>query len=164
MDLKHFPDFYRSNVQRIYRFLYFRVRNEKEIAQDLTQDVFLKAFAAFDSYDPEVSQSSWIFTIARNHLINYVQKQRPGVSLEEIEQTMWDKSSGIESESSRFDTGRLLVALQQLPEDDRRLVEMKHLEGWSYDEIAKIQGKNVGALRVQSHRALKALQKILKHR
>ena len=164
MELRHFPGFYRSNVKRIYRFVYYRVRGSKEVAEDLTQDIFLKAFAAFGTFDPEISESSWLFTIARNHIINHIQKQRPGTSLDEIENTVWDREPWDERMAARHDHGRMLDALHQLPEDDRELVRMRHLEGWSYDELAETTGKNTGALRVQVHRALKELRRILKQK
>lgn len=164
MDAKHFPEFYRSNVKRIYRFLYFRVKGNKDVAEDLTQDVFLKALKAFESYDPKVSESSWLYTIARNHLINYVQKERPGASLEEIENTVWDREQWDDKLASNYDQGRLLKAIEKLPFDDRKIVQLKYIEGWSYEEIAPIIGKNAVALRVQSFRALKTLKKILKQK
>ncbi len=164
MDLKHFPDFYRVNVQRIHRFIYFRVRGDTDVAEDLTQDVFLKAFAAFESYDPNISSSSWIFTIARNHVINYMQKQHPGTSLDEIENTIWDRIPWDKKMESRHDQKRLMEALRQLPEQDREIVRLKHIEGWTFNEIAEKMGKNAGALRVQSHRALRALRKIMKQK
>jgi len=164
MDAKHFPEFYRSNVKRIYRFLYFRVKGNREVAEDLTQDVFVKALKAFESYDPKVSESSWLYTIARNHLINYVQKERPGTGLDEIENTMWDREPWDEKMSSKHDVARLMEAIQLLPDDDRKLVHLKYIEGWSYEEISPILGKNAVALRVQSFRALKALKHILKQK
>lgn len=164
MDAKHFPDFYRKNVKRIYRFLYFRVKGNKEVAEDLTQDVFMKAFKAFESYDPAVSESSWLYTIARNHLINYVQKERPGASLEEIENTVWDREPWDDKMASKHDHGRLSEAIKLLPSDDQKIVQLKYIEGWSYEEIAPIIGKNAVALRVQSFRALKALKAILKQK
>jgi RNA polymerase sigma-70 factor, ECF subfamily len=163
MDLKHFPDFYQANVKRVYRYFFYRLRGNEETAQDLTQDVFMKALKAFDRYDPEISQASWIFTISRNHLINFVQKERPGVPLEDIEDSWWDRIDGIEKMALKNDEKRLLSAIKQLPEDDADLVRLKHLEGWTFDEIAQVKGKNSGALRVQAHRALKNLKKILKH-
>lgn len=164
MDRNHFPAFYRENAKRIYRFLYFRVSGKKEVAEDLTQDVFLKALAAFESYDPDISQASWIFTIARNHLINYLEKQRAGISLEEIENTWWDRVDWGEKAAQKYDAKRLLEALNRLPLADAELVRLKHLEGWSYEEIALQAGKKAGALRVQGHRALKALKKLLKQK
>lgn len=162
MERKHFPEFYRTNVKRVYRFLYYRVGGNKEVAEDLTQDVFLKALNAFDRYDPAVSESSWIYTIARNHLINHVQKQHPGVELEAIENTDWDKVDWGERLSASHDEKRLLEAISKLPEEDGEIVRLKYLEGWPYEDIAEKLGKTSGALRVQAHRALKELKAILK--
>lgn len=162
MERKHFPEFYRTNVKRVYRFLYYRVGGDKEVAEDLTQDVFLKALNAFDRYDPAVSESSWIYTIARNHLINHVQKQHPGVELETIENTDWDKVDWAERLSASHDEKRLLQAISKLPGEDAEIVRLKYLEGWPYEDIAEKLGKTAGALRVQAHRTLKELKKILK--
>lgn len=164
MERKHFPAFYQDNVKRVYSFLYFRVGGNKALAEDLTQDVFLKALNAFESYDPSISTSSWIFTIARNHLINQLQKTRPSVDLDEIENTIWDAEDWTDKLALNYDQKRLWSAIQQLPDEDATLVRLKHLEGWSYDDIAEKVGKNAGALRVQSYRALKALRKILKQK
>ena len=164
MDSKHFPEFYRLNMKRVYRFLFYRVGGSKETAEDLTQDVFLKAFGAFEKYDPEISKSSWIFTIARNHLINHIAKQRPGVDLEGIENTIWDSVDWAEKLALRNDQKRLMAAIEQLSSDDAELVRLKYLEGWPYEEIAQKMQKNASALRVQAFRALKALRKILKQK
>lgn len=151
-------------MQRIYRFLYYRVGGKKELAQDLTQDVFLKAFEAFERYDENISQSSWIYTIARNHLINQLAKIRPNTSLEEIENTLWDKDDWVARAELNYDEKRLIEALKQLPKEDAALLQKKHLEGWAYEEIAEELHKTEVALRVQSHRAMKELRKILKQR
>jgi len=164
MELKYFPEFYRTNVKRIYRFVFFRVKGNKEQSEDFTQDIFLKAYSAFESFDPAVSKSSWIYTIARNHLINQAQKDRPGTSLEEIEDTLWDREAWDEKMASKHDHQRMLASLSALPEEDRKIVRLKYLEGWSYDEIAEIMSKSAGALRVQAHRSLKALKAILKQK
>ncbi len=162
MDQKHFPKFYHENVKRIYRFIYFRCGGNKEVSEDLTQDVFVKALNAFGSYDPKISASSWIFTIARNHLINYMEKQRPGVALEDIEQTWWDRMNWDQKAERSYDVKEMMKAIERLPKAEAELVRYKYLDGYSYDEIAQMTGKTVGSLRVQSHRTIKNLKKILK--
>ena len=164
MDVKHFPEFYKKNIKRVYQYLYYRIGGSKERAEDLTHDVFLKAFKAFESFDPAISQSSWLYTIARNHLINQVQKDRPSVDLDEIENTIWDKADWPEKLALRYDERRLWTAMQALEHEDREIVRLKHLEGWSFDEIAEKLKKTPGALRVQSSRALKKLRTILKQK
>lgn len=164
MDKQHFPQFYRAHIKQVYKFLLFRLGGRKAMAEDLTQDVFIKALNAFESYDPEKGESAWILTIARNHLINTLQKEREQISLEEIEQTMAETTGLAEKMAISYDEQRVLAAIAQLPEEDANIVRLKHLEGWSYEEIAKLSKKTAGALRIQSHRALKALQAILKRK
>lgn len=164
MDRRHFTDFYNTNVKRVYRFIYFRVGGKKELAEDLTQDVFLKALQAFESYDPNISQTSWILTIARNHLINQLEKIRPQVNLDDVENVLPDAFNLMEHAALRQDEARLVQAIESLGKEDADLVRLKYLEGWQYSEIAEIVGKTSGTLRVQAHRALKNLKKILKHK
>jgi RNA polymerase sigma-70 factor (ECF subfamily) len=164
MERRHFTAFYRANIKRVYRYIYFRVGGKKELAEDLTQDVFLKALQAFESYDPAISQTSWILTIARNHLINQLEKMRPQVSLEEVENVLSGSLDLFEDACLRHDEKRLLQAIQTLEEDDASLIRLKYLEGWQYEEIAEITGKTSGTLRVQAHRALKQLKKALKQK
>jgi len=134
------------------------------MAEDLTQGVFMKALGAFESYDPEISASAWIFTIARNHLINSLQKEKGNVPLEDIEQTLWDRVDLSDRMALSFDEKRLFEALSQIPADDAEIIRLKHLEGWEYEDIAQIKGKTSGALRIQVHRALKSLKAILKQK
>lgn len=162
MDSKHFTAFYQKHVKRVYRFLYYRVGGKKEFAEDMTQDVFMKALNAFDRYDPALSDTSWIITIARNHLINSLQKERPSVNIEEVESIAWEKGEAFRTMSRTHERLRLLDAMTHLPVEDARLVRMKHLEGWSYEDLAVELGKNAGTLRVQAHRALKAMKAHLK--
>jgi RNA polymerase sigma-70 factor (ECF subfamily) len=164
MDQREFPAFYRKNVERIYRFIYYRVGGKKELAQDLTQDVFLKAFEAFDRYDETLSVSSWIYTIARNHLINQMAKTRPTVDLEAIEETLPLEEDWAAQTELRDDERRLLAAIRTLPKEEAELIQRKYLEGWSFDEISEEVGKKPGALRVQAHRILKKLRKDMKQR
>ena len=163
MEKSRFTQFYRANVTRIYKFVYFRVNGCKELAQDLTQDIFIKVFEAFDRYDPLISQSSWLFTIARNHLINQHAKTRPGVSLEDVEGTLWASQDFRQRFARNFDERKLMEAIAKLSAEDAQLVRMKYLEGWPFEDLAEMLGKSSGALRVQATRALKKLRSLLKN-
>jgi len=137
---------------------------DKQQAEDLTQDVFLKALRAFEDYDPSISQVSWILTIARNHLINYLEKNRQHICLEEVENVLPDCLDVFERMNLKHDENRLLEALKSLPVEDALIVRLKYLEGWPYDDIAVKTGKTCGCLRVQAYRALKTLRRILKQK
>ncbi len=163
MHKRHFAKFYETYVDRIYKFVFYRVGGNKALAQDLTQDVFLKAFEAFDRYDPTVSEVSWLYTIARNHLINTHAKTRPGVDLEEVEGTKWVSQDFRQVFASRHDEQKLLAAINQLSAEEAKLVRMKYLEGWTFDDLEEVFDKKSGALRVQATRALKKLKALLKN-
>lgn len=161
MDAKHFPAFYKRHVKKIYRFLYYRTGGNREWAEDLTQDVFLKALKSFDAYDPARGASAWIYTIARNHLINELAKQKPAIPLEEIENAVesggrWD--AGVEQRDAER---RMLDALGTLSPDEHALIRRKYLEGWSFRELADAMETTSGALRVKAARAMKKLRNTL---
>lgn len=158
MDKGDFPSFYREHMSRIHRFVYFRVGGRRDIAEDLTQDIFLKAYEAFERYDPTISKTSWIFTIARNTVINFYAKERPGVMLEEIEDSAWVAIDARERYATNHEEARLLEAFHTLEKDEAQLLRMKYLEGWSFEELADVFGKQAGTLRVQAMRALRKLR------
>lgn len=162
MDTRAFEVFYDAHVKKVYRFIFYRVGGRTEVAQDLTQEIFLKAFQAFDRYDPSKSRSAWIYTIARNHLINYQAKERPETGSEEVDDSLLASEDGRERCTRNLEERRLLEAITALEEEDARLLRMKYLEGWGFDELADIFGKTSGALRVQAGRLLKQLRQILK--
>ncbi len=161
MDKRHFTQFYHTYVTRIYKFVFYRVGGNKALAEDVTQDVFLKAFEAFDRYDPSLGRVAWLYTIARHHLINVLAKMRPQVNLEDVIDST-HISDMQDRVLEREDERQLFTALSALSPDDAKLVRMKYLEGWSFDDLAEIFGKSSGSLRVQALRAMRRLKTQLK--
>lgn len=150
-----FEAFYQAHIDQVFRFIYFRVSLRRELAEDLTSEIFIKALAHFDRYDPNQSQHAWIMTIARNHLYNYFRDRKQDVDLEEVAFSLADRRS---AGPDLIDSEHLLVCLNRLTADERRLVEMKHLEGYRHQDIAQILGKSAGAVRVELHRVMKKLK------
>ncbi len=163
MAKQSFEAFYRANVKRIYAFVYFRVGCRKAVAEDLVQDIFLKAFEAYDRFDPSRGQSAWIYTIARNHVINAMTKERPQVDLEDVIDSHTVSEDGRERLVLKDDERRLLDAIDALPPEEASLVRMKYLEGWRFEDLTEVFGKASGALRVQASRALKKVKGELKN-
>jgi len=157
-----FEAFYRANIKRIYAFVFFRVGADKALAEDLVQDIFMKAFEAYDRYDPAISQSAWIYTISRNHLINEMAKRKPGVPIEEVEDSIFVSVDARERLAAKDEERRLLEGIGTLEKEDAKLIRMKYLEGWRYEELAEIFEKPPGTLRVQANRAIKKLRKKIK--
>ncbi|OGL74122.1 hypothetical protein A3E39_03010 [Candidatus Uhrbacteria bacterium RIFCSPHIGHO2_12_FULL_60_25] len=164
MDKRDFTKFYDKHFKAIYKFVYFRVGGSRETAEDYTHDVFLKAFEAFERYDPKISGAAWIYTIARNHVINQAAKSRPQTDIADVEDALGDDRDWVATMELRHDQHRLLNAIRCLQKDEAELVRMKYLEGWKFEEIAEVMGRSSGALRVQAGRVLKKLKALLKQK
>ncbi|MBU0530879.1 sigma-70 family RNA polymerase sigma factor [Patescibacteria group bacterium] len=156
MNQRKFEQFYRTNIDRIYRFVFFRVQSQ-EVAEDLTSEIFMKALKAFDRYDEEKSKAAWIYTIARNHIANYYRDKKDAIDIEEVAFSLMGEDGREEMEKSS-DRMLLAKALDELSLEERRLVTLKHLEGYSYKEMAEILDKSDAALKVATHRAMKKLK------
>lgn len=160
MKQAEFAKFYDQHVSRVYRFLFFRVNQNVEVAEDLTSEVFMKALKNFESFDPKRSESAWIMTIARNHLINYYRDRKETIDVDEV-------AFGLAGEDGRAavvaidDQAQVRRALAKINAKDRQLIELKYLQGYPYKEIAEIVGKSPGAVRVEAHRAMKKLKQVL---
>lgn len=160
-----FERFYRENVDRIHRYVFFRVGRNRDVTEDLVSEIFLKAFNAFGSYDPAVSRSAWIYRIAHNHLANYYRDKKETVDLEDIAPFAVGERG--QETMERQETRRFVTsALDRLPPEERRLVTMKYLEGYSYQDMAPILDKTASTLKVATFRAMKKLKTLcsaLKH-
>jgi RNA polymerase sigma-70 factor, ECF subfamily len=146
-------------VEKIYRYVYYSTQS-KDTSEDITQEVFLKAWSAIDSCrGREKTFSSWLFRIAHNLLIDRLRKYNRRVSFEI--QPMEDKidtSSGLEM---KFEQQDLMKAMDYLPENQRRVIILKFIEGMDNREIADILSKSEGAVRILQMRALDNLKKEL---
>lgn len=154
-----FERFYRENIDRIYRYVFFRVGRNVAVAEDLVSEIFMRAHKGFASYDPNVSRSAWIYRIAHNHLANYYRDRKATVDLEEIAPFAVGEH-GEETMIRREEELWLGKALGRLSGEERRLVTMKYLEGYGYEDMASILEKSAGTLKVATHRAMKKLKRI----
>lgn len=149
-----FKRFYQKHVDRVYRFVYYRVSMNRDVAEDLTSEIFMKALKAYVSYDPEKSESAWIHTIARNHLKNYYRDQK---HTDEIDDNIFGFDGNVKE--AEYDEIRELTGnLAKLEKKDREILEMKYIQGYKFKEIAGILGKTTGSVRVEAHRAIKKLK------
>lgn len=155
----NFERFYKENINRIHRYVFFRVGRNRDVAEDLVSEIFLKAFHAFASYDPAVSRSAWIYRIAHNHLANHYRDRKETVDLEDIAPVAIGED-GKETMLRRETQVNVEKALRELPKEERRLVTMKYLEGYSYQDMAPILEKTADALKVATFRAMKKLKVI----
>lgn len=146
--------------------LYWQIRKmvlSHDDANDILQDVFIKAWTNIENFRGESKLSTWLYRIAINESITFLNKKRnqSNVSLNE------DDSFLINTlETDTYfdgDEAQLLLqkALLTLPEKQRLVFQMKYFEDMKYDEISDILGTSVGALKASYHHAVKKVEKFL---
>lgn len=157
-----FSQFYAENIDRVYRFVFFRVGRNKELAEDLVSEIFMKALAHFGKYDPEQSKSAWLYTIARNHLANHFRDRHVEIDIEDLvlSPSHAREVQPLEQREAELEIER---ALGELSREDRQIVTMKHLEGYSYHEMAELLDRSADALKVATHRAVKKMKEIIQN-
>ncbi|HXV41808.1 MAG TPA: sigma-70 family RNA polymerase sigma factor [Anaerolineae bacterium] len=157
-----FAALYDVYVEQIYRFIFFRVSNE-QTAEDLTSQVFLKAWDNLGSYQIRgLPFRAWLFRIARNSIIDYYRTYKETTPLEPAALTQPDPSAEVdEVVDQRLQAEALRLALQRLTEDQRQVLTLRFIEGLSTEEVAQVMGKRQGAIRALQMRGLQALAQII---
>lgn len=154
-------EIYERHKQGIHRYVYYQV-SDAPLAEDLMQEVFLKAVEAIDSFEFRgISLSAWLYRIARNLIINHYRRQpeQKELTLDEcVAASEEDTSAAVEK---RFGQRELWKALGGLTELQREVIILKFIEGFSNSEVAHVMGKPEGAIKSLQHRALAALRRIL---
>jgi len=158
-DERAFSRLYEYYISPIFRFIYFRVKDYTE-AEDLTQIVFLRAWDALPNYlQKKTPFSSWLYTIAKNAIIDYWRKKKDWQISDLTQETIKDDKRPVDDlieEEEDFRTLRDAIGL--LTEDQQEVIILKFIEGLSNKEIAKIIGKKEEAIRQLQSRAIKALK------
>lgn len=152
-----FSAFYDANAKRVYDFIYHKTFH-RETARDLTHTVFLKAMERLDDLKPEeTSFPAWIFTVARNSVIDYYRTRHPSVSVEDV----WDLKSDQDVELDVLNRERYEILhrhLHALSPEKRELLVLRIWEDLSFAEIALIQGVTPGSCKMAFHRLIKQLR------
>jgi RNA polymerase sigma factor (sigma-70 family) len=142
-------------VEPVHRFLYSRVGN-REDAEDLTSEVFLKATRLLDRERPDASMAQWLFTVARTVLADHWRRYyRSGAPLPlDDERASAIPGSSTSSEPSAASAKLVEDVLAALPERYRRVLELRFLRGYSIQETARELGMTPENVKVTQHRAL----------
>ena len=124
-------------VDRYQRRLFnvaLRMLGDVQDAEDVTQTVFLNAFAKLDTYDPKYRFFSWIYRMSVNESLNALKRRKRSVTLEDLPIPAPEAAADRAAEAH----DRVEQALLSLKPNDRAVVVLRHLESLSYEEIAKV--------------------------
>lgn len=153
-------------VKQYSQQLYWQIRRmvlSHEDANDLLQNTFIKAWINIDYFRAEAKLSTWLYRIALNECLTFLNKQRAAgtVSLDAPEAATLQK---LESDPY-FSGDKAQMALQKalltLPEKQRMVFNLKYYQEMKYEQMSDIFGTSVGALKASYHHAVKKIEKIL---
>jgi RNA polymerase sigma-70 factor (ECF subfamily) len=145
---------FQENAAKIYAFIYAKVGN-RETAEDLTSQVFLKATRWLAEDRSADSIRSWLYTTARTCIVDHWREQGRSthVSLDDPEALLFCGTDGVEEVRRTRD--RALRVLSALPEREREVLRLRFLRGYSAAEIGTALGLSPGNVRVLQLRALR---------
>jgi RNA polymerase sigma-70 factor, ECF subfamily len=171
---------YRELIRRYERPIFallFRMVRDRELAEDLSQETFVKALNAIESYRPEFKFSSWIFKIANNAAIDHLRRREldtlslDGSPHAETPEAMQAtalqigarQESPLDAVEARELGGAIESAIGKLRPEYRSCILLRHVEGRAYEEIAEILDLPLGTVKTYIHRARHELRRALEH-
>jgi RNA polymerase sigma-70 factor (ECF subfamily) len=159
-DPEAFGQLYQLYIDRIGRYIYYKV-GEREEAEDLTEQVFLKAWESVQGFRGEPGAFPvWIFRLAHNLVIDYHRTHRQTTELHEF---IEDPHPLVDDQvGARLDNEMLQAAIARLTPEQQQVVILRFIQGMPHAQVAEILGKNEVAVRGIQYRAVVALQRILR--
>lgn len=166
-NVEAFGELYRGYYTSIYRYIFFRLRATED-AEDLTGQVFLNAWRSIGSFQAnQIPFQAWLYTIAHNLLANYYRhRQRHPETL--IDENTDGAADGgplpldpeVEFEK-KWRSKTLREAIMHLKEEQQQVIYLRFIERFDHSEVARILGKNEGAVRTIQFRALQVLRRLV---
>lgn len=162
-DAQAFASLYDRYFERVYRYVYYRVREEAE-AEDVTSEVFFRALRAMPRYEPRQPFLAWLYRIARNAVIDRARALRPRLSFDEAlahpdsGEHVLDPDVQVLATDRR---ARLRAAIKHLTAEQQEVVVLRFIDGLTTDEVGKIMSKRAATVRGLQFRALQSLRKYI---
>lgn len=165
---------YNKLVAKYDRPIFFHIRKmikEQEMVEDLVQEVFIKAFKNLETYSNEYAFSTWLYRIATNHTIDYLRKKKlQTFSINDPLKTK-DGEMEVQLPDNSFATDAPIIkherkiivqdAIENLPEKYRMVIQMRHMDELSYQEISDELDLPLGTVKAHIFRARELLYKAL---
>lgn len=160
MKYAEFESYYDQYKHKIYTYLYYRSGKNRERAEDLTSEVFMKALEKFHTYKTESSFQSWIYAVAHNHLVDFFRKNKQAtVDLKDVDNLLVSNEDTKSLLRKRVASEQVLEMIDHLSDKERELVLLRYQQQLSMKDIAEIVDEQETNVRVSIHRALAKLKK-----
>ncbi|APV44634.1 RNA polymerase sigma-70 factor, ECF subfamily [Dehalogenimonas formicexedens] len=161
-DPEAFGQLYEAYFEKIYRYVAIKIGNRTE-AEDLTQQVFVNALESICSYKMrEVPFSAWLYRIAHNQVVDTLRKRsrRPTMELDESLAIPADGDL-VEETELKLETKELVEAAKKLTKLQQEVIALRFGADMPIAQVAKVMGKNEGAIKALQHSAVGALRRIM---
>lgn len=159
----------------VYRTVFYDIKS-KEDAEDISQEVFIKAYKALANFRSDSEFSTWIYRICKNTIYDYIRKSSREKSIPLSEMSSGDENDriyDIPDDSGKYDPEKTYIsketadivndAISSLSEEHKSIILMRDIEGYSYGEIADILSIEEGTVKSRLSRARNSLKKKLEN-
>ncbi|MBI5729113.1 MAG: RNA polymerase sigma factor [Candidatus Magasanikbacteria bacterium] len=164
-DPEAFAALYDLYVKRIYRFVYFKVSSHEE-AEDITSEVFLKAWHYLQEKKEVKSFSGLLYRVARNCIIDLYRSKaaKPETVVTDFSEKVPEIGDGggwYADISGKMETQKIIEVLRKLKQEYREVITLRYIDELEINEIAEIVDRSTMAVRVTLHRAVKKLRELM---
>jgi RNA polymerase sigma-70 factor (ECF subfamily) len=152
-----------NRYQRTVLNLAYRMLGDAQEAEDIAQEVFIRAYQSLGRFDPSRRFFSWLYRIAVNRCLSARAQRRPGPLVDGMEQALPDPATSPEQQATRAETrAAVRHAIAGLPEHERVVVALRYGADLSYEEIASTMQLPLGTVKTRLFRARQRLADLLK--
>ncbi|MFL9481482.1 RNA polymerase sigma factor [Chitinophagaceae bacterium LWZ2-11] len=156
-------------IKKYQEKLYWHIRRmviEHEDANDVLQNMFIKVWNALDNFREDSQLYTWMYRIATNECLTFLeqQKKRSVVSFTDVEEGLSNKIRAEENFDANKLEWQLQLAIQELPEKQRMVFNLRYYDEMPYEEMSRILDTSEGALKASYHHAAKKIEDFIKNR
>lgn len=155
-----FTAIYKRYAIPIYRYTFARVGNQAD-AEDLTSLVFMDALKSWDRFKLNGNIPAWLFTIARNKIVDRYRRERETIPLEYISNTVVEEKDLLKIIMDAETGAKLSKSLSTLQSEQQELLQLRFAGELTYSQIGKVVGKSEAAVKMAIHRLFDQLQVLM---
>lgn len=168
-DLKTREQAYTSIVKKYQEKLYWHIRRlvvDHDDANDVMQNVFIKVWKGLENFREDAQLYTWLYRIASNESITFLeqQKRRSSISIDDVSGGMAEKLVADKDFDPNKLEWKLQLAIQQLPEKQRIVFNLRYYDEMPYEEMSKVLETSEGALKASYHHAVKKIEDYILNR
>lgn len=154
-------------IKKYQEKLYWHIRRmvvDHDDANDVLQNVFIKVWKALENFREDSQLYTWLYRIATNESLSFLeqQKKRSAVSYDDIQDNLSNKVIADKHFDAKKLEWKLQLAIQQLPEKQRLVFNLRYYDEMPYEEMSRILETSEGALKASYHHAVKKIEEYLK--